>query len=696
MKTTFIFLAGMVLSSSISLAQEQEKPKELDEVVVEKETSTYTTKNGNIKVDVANSIYNAVPNTIDLIAKLPKIQISPDKQSISIIGKGNPLVYIDNQKVDCIELNSLAVDDIKTIEIINNPSSKYEAEGRAVILITRKFSKKEGYKVILSETTQFKKYINNYSGINTNFKTGKLEFKANFNYNQLKVWESNGNDFTIPDYSIQSNYLVTAVTQRPQFLFGGGVFYKINNDDYVSLNSNRRQQKDIFDIDTYTVNQDLNGTNNINTMNLNNEHREFTNTYLNYNHKIKSREVNLFTGLQYSSFNQQIASVISNNYNDTGFVLAQDRNQKFATNVASGRIDLEKKFKNETRVEFGGLYLQANAVTDFEVATINPVTSTQSNYRYKEENIATYTQVSGNYKKLSYSTGLRAENTIVKGTYDTSNDVSIRKNYINLFPKAEMEVAIDSSNTVSLNYAKSITRPDYSSTSQVSTYINPYFIWSNNINLNPSISDEITFNYQYKDKSLRVAYYRTTNPTFYGASYDDSQNILTFTTTNFEKETDFALELTLPFKYKIWKTTNVINLGQSKIEDNSAVVNSSKPSLYAYTNHIFSFHNTVELSFTAWGYTPQQLGVFDRSGLITMDAAISKTFFKQWDCTLSFDDIFRKMNFKDNFTINKVSTKGIYYTDSHLISVSIKYSFGKIKNSEFKEKSVDENSGRIK
>jgi hypothetical protein len=154
--------------------------------------------------------------------------------------------------------------------------------------------------------------------------------------------------------------------------------------------------------------------------------------------------------------------------------------------------------------------------------------------------------------------------------------------------------------------------------------------------------------------------------------------------------------LTLPFKYKIWTTTNVINLGQSKIEDNSAVVNSSKPSLYCYTNHIFRFHNTLEFSLTAWGYTPQQLGVFDRSGLITMDAAISKTFFKQWDCTLSFDDIFRKMNFKDNFTINKVSTKGIYYTDSHLISVSIKYSFGKIKNSEFKEKSIDENSGRIK
>ena len=236
MKTTRIVLFAALLSTVVAVAQEEQKPKVIDEIVVEKETKTYTTKNGNLKVDVANSIYKSVPNIVDLLAKLPKIQVSPDKESISIIGKGNPLLYIDNQKVDMNELNALSVDDIKTIEIINNPSSKYEANGRAVILITRKLSKKEGYKVTLSENAQFKKYFNNYSAINANFKTGKWEFKANFNYNQLKVWESNGNDFTMPDYDIHSNYLVTAITHRPQFYYGGGVFYKISEDDYFSLN----------------------------------------------------------------------------------------------------------------------------------------------------------------------------------------------------------------------------------------------------------------------------------------------------------------------------------------------------------------------------------------------------------------------------------------------------------------------------
>lgn len=693
--TVFLLI---LLSNHKTFAQEEEKekPKELEEVVIQNETKAVIVKNGNIKVDVANSIFNSVPNTIDLLSKLPKIQISPDRESISVVGKGNPLLYIDNQKVDMNELNSLSVDDIKTIEIIQNPSSKYEANGRAVILITRKFSKREGYKVIVSETASFQKKFNNFSGINSNFKTGKMEFKANFNYNQLKVWESNGNNFTMPDYDIQSNYLVTAITKRPQFLYGGGIFYKINEDDYLSMNISRRSQDDIFDIVTHTVNQNQNDIDDINTLTKNDENRSFTNTFLNYNHKIKSLDMVLFSGFQYSSFNQKMFSAILNNFNNTGFELSQNRNQKFGTDVLSGRVDLEKKFKNEAKLEFGGLYLQAESQTDFKVSVINPPSENFSIYNYKEKNIAAYSQFSGSYKKLNYMIGLRVENTIAQGKYDTESNLSIDKKYSNLFPKAQFEVAIDSSNTISLNYAKTITRPNFSSTSQISVYINPYFVWANNVNLDPTITDEIVVNYQYKDKSIKLGYFKTSNPVYYGANYDDSEKLLTFISTNFDKETNLNLELTLPFQYKFWKSINVLSFSQNKVEDKSAQVNKAKPNLYYYSNHIFSLPKKVELYITGFGLTKQEMGIYKGSAFFTINTAVSKTFFKQFDCTLSWNDIFRKMNFTNSFTINNVAARGVYFTDSHSVQLSIKYSFGKIKNSEFKEKSVDENSGRIK
>lgn len=676
--------------------KEEEKPKELEEVVIQKETKTFTNKNGNIKVDVANSILSNAPSVIDLLEKLPKVIVAPDKQSISIIGKGSPLLYIDNQKADMNDFNSLAMEDIKTVEVINNPSAKYEANGRAVILITRKFSKREGYKVSFTENAAFKKYFNNYTAVNGNFKTGSLEFKANFNYNQIKVWESNGNTFSMPNFDIASQYLVTAVTNRPQFIYGGGMFYKINEDDYLSVNFSRTAQEDDFVITTDTYNRDGVDINSINTLNTNTEDRNHTNAFLNYNHKIKSIGVDFFTGLQHTSFNQQMEGVISNDFNDIGYELEQFRNQRFGINVASGRIDLEKKFKNEMKLELGGLYLQAKANTFFEVITANPPAANQSIYFHKEKNIAAYTQFSGTYKKLNYTLGLRTENTIVKGKYKEAIEPTVSKNFINLFPKAQFEVVIDSSHTLSLNYAKTIARPDYSSTSQTSTYINPYFVWSDNINLNPTFTDEIALGYQYKDKSIRLAYYKITNPVYYSASYDNTQKLLTFTSKNFELETNLNLELTLPFKYKFWTTMNVFSAGINSIEDESAIINKAKPNLYYYSNHIFTLPKKMELYFTAWGITKQQLGIFERTPIFTMNAAFSKTFHKNLICSVSWNDILRKITIRENFVINEVSSKGVYFTDSHSVLLTVKYTFGQIKKSDYKEKSVDDNSGRIK
>ena len=684
---------------SILIAQlvfSQEKPKVLEEVKVVKETKTFTNKNGNIKIDVANSIFNSIPNTVDLLAKLPKVQISPDKESITVIGKGTPIIYIDNQMVTMNDLNALPVEDIKTVEIINNPSSKYEASGRVVILITRKLTKKEGYKVAITETASFQKNFNNYFGINSSIKQKKFEFKANFNFNQIKVWEGNANNFTIPNYDIISNYNVIAITKRPQFLFGGGLFYKINEDDYFSINANRRAQKDIFDIVTNTYNHQQTTINNINTLNANDEFRNFTNVFLNYNHKIKSIDGNLFTGFQYSNFNQEIDSQIFNNFNNTNFDLSQNRFQKIEINVYSARTDFEKEFKNKMKLELGALFLKANPTTDFQVTTINPSSDLSSNYNYKEINNAAYSNLSGTIKKVNYAIGLRVENTIAKGKNASESNLVIDKNYTNFFPKLEIGVPIDSTNTMTFNYSKSISRPNFSTASQLSTYINPYLVWNNNININPTIIEEISLAYQYKDKSVRLSYNNSKDPVYYAASYNDSQNLFTFQTKNFERESGFNLEFTIPFKYKLWTSTNTINGIINKIEDKVSVVNPSKPYLYFYSNNIFRLPKEVQLSLTSWGITQRTEGVFERNGLITFDMAVSKTFFKNLSCTLSYNDIFRKVKFNENFSSNNVTSKGVFYTDLHLVSIALRYSFGKIKNQEYKEKLIDENSGRIR
>ncbi|WP_264524540.1 TonB-dependent receptor domain-containing protein [Flavobacterium sp. N502536] len=695
----FLFLFLYLLS--LAGYAQNETPKDslsntLNEVVIARQIKTFTHTNGNVKVDVANSVYNAIPNTVDLLAKLPTVQVSSDRESISVVGRGNPLIYIDNQKVGMNDLNALAVADIKTIEIIQNPSSKYEAEGRAVILITRKFSKKDSFRTEISELASFKKKYNNYLGFNTSFKKNKLEWKANFNYNQLQPWETHSIDYQIPEAEIASKYDVEAYSKKRQFVFGGSLFYKINEDDYFSISVNSKLQKDLFPIHTTTVNTNKNIENNVLTYSDNDSKKSFVNSFLNYMKKIKAVDVQVFTGLQWSNFDQGLWSQVKNNYNDTQFEWAQLRDQKFKVNVFSGRIDVEKKFKNETKFEIGGLYSSANSKSDFDLFFYENKVNELSHYDFREQNLAAYSQFSGKIKKAEFSVGFRVENTNVDGKFKADSSPLIDKKYTNFFPKAQFSFPIDSLKSISVNYARSISRPNYSSLSQGTTYINPYFLYARNINLDPTIVNEISSTFQYRDKSVKLTYYRNTNPVYNSFFFDKELNVMTFKDVNFEKESAFMVDFELPFTYRFWTTTNSLVFVSEQIKDPSAVFRSSKPYFYYYSNNEFKLTKGYVLMVGFRTITKQYKGVFERNARTVVDMAVSKTFFKNWSCALNFNNVFKSIKEEEVFTINTIRSKARYLLDEREISVSVKYSFGKVKESEFKGKSIEEHSDRLR
>lgn len=90
-----------------------------------------------------------------------------------------------------------------------------------------------------------------------------------------------------------------------------------------------------------------------------------------------------------------------------------------------------------------------------------------------------------------------------------------------------------------------------------------------------------------------------------------------------------------------------------------------------------------------------RMGVFEHNANFIMNMSLSKTF-KKWNCTLNFNDVFRDTIYNEQFAINGVTSKARYVVDAHEISIAIKYSFGKIKETEFKGKTIDENENRIR
>lgn len=92
----------------------------------------------------------------------------------------------------------------------------------------------------------------------------------------------------------------------------------------------------------------------------------------------------------------------------------------------------------------------------------------------------------------------------------------------------------------------------------------------------------------------------------------------------------------------------------------------------------------------------QNKGVFERNARGIVDMAVSKTFFKNWNFALNFNNVFKNIDEEEVFTINNVSSKARYLVDEHEISISVKYSFGKVKETAFKGKSMEENSDRVR
>ncbi|MEL6918052.1 MAG: TonB-dependent receptor, partial [Bacteroidota bacterium] len=525
----------------------KENTTKLEGVEVTASKRAFSFVNGNLKVNVENPIFSAIPDPLGILEKLPGLQVSSDRESVSIIGKGSPLIYMGNQRISIEEFSLLSVDDIVSIEIIKNPSVKYEAEGRSVLLITRKNNQARDLKLKLSETASVKQNFNNYFSINGSYNRNKLTFKGNIAYNQLRAWESNSFEFRIPQRDVLTDYLVLIpVNDRQQINGGAGLFYQINKEDYFSANINLRRQADEFPIETDTFIQDRDVANAIRTETSNENSKDFFSGNLNYN-KSLGGGTNLFMGAQYSNFVQKLNTDIFNNTNDSGFARSQMREQRYQINAIAYRLDFEKVFKNGMKWELGGNINEARAGALTEIQNFDLPGITEIDYDYTENTYATYTQLSGNLgKKINYYTGIRIENNQVKGEFEEQGSPVVERNKTNLFPKANIGFQIDSTKNITLTYAESIGRPSFSNTSSITAFINPFLEGSGNINLKPTLTDEVSANFQWKDKSIYIGYSKIRFPIYYTIRFDEGADSAILSPVNIAKESGFDISLTLP------------------------------------------------------------------------------------------------------------------------------------------------------
>ena len=669
----------------------------LEEVQVIAERDAISIKNGNIKMRIANTEFATQPTPMALLSMFPRIIASPNGGSVDVIGKGTPLIYLNNQRISMDQLNSIPVNSIQDIELINNPSAKYEAEGRAVILVRRKKGYGDGIKIDLSETASWQRRFNNYAGINASMKKGKLELRSNFAYNQIMLWEGFDSDYSIDKNQTEADNSGTSITDRPQYILGGGFYYQINKGDYFSANANIRKFTGTGPIITNS-NTYENGTliNHFDSQVNEIGNRSFFTSNVNYNKQLTKYKAKLFFGLQYSKYIRDLDSEITNSANGDPFEILENRDQDFTINAYAARVDFEKKILNDVKWEVGANFSGAQAEAFSEFNSFIPIDFLSSFYDYAESNLAFYTQFSGRVKKLEYSVGIRSEDTSVEGGFRSADDLSIDLDQFIPFPRIMLGIPLDSNLTLTLNYAKTIRRPNYLNSSSISTYISPFLEYTRNVNLQPRRTGEFTANLQYKRQSMELGYSNQTNPTFVSIMLNDSTGRLISSPINAERQREYFVTIVNPLSYKKWSATNFIRFAWTKIEDESAIFQGVTPSAYIYSRHQFRLPKSFSLGATFWGITKRKTGIANTKGYSNLDLSISKNFKNKLTTSIYFNDIYRGFEIVSLNELNGIETNEIRFTDRKAFVISLRYSFGKTFKSKYQNKDVDDNLDRMK
>ncbi|WP_430906192.1 TonB-dependent receptor domain-containing protein [Maribacter sp. 2-571] len=689
---------SVVISNDLTLRLSlEEEDTALEAVTVTAAKPIAFNRGGNFTLDVTNPVLSSIPDPVALLEKLPGVQVSPDRESITILGKGTPLLYLDKQRISMDTYKTLSVDAIDSITILKNPSSKYEADGRAVVLIKGKAAKKEGVRINFKETLSQRQNGNSYHGIDLSLVGKRLQWNARLGYNLLQTWESNRFAFDIPEANTFTDYeVLIAVNDRKQTNAGTGLTYTINSTDYLSVNADMRLQNDTFPIATDTRLIQDGRERNIRTHTDNGNTKDFISVNANYNTRW-NETVGLFVGGQYTTFQQKLNTEIFN-ATDGGTLWAdENRNQSYGIDVFATRFDLEQDLGKHFKLELGANITEASANANARTQTTDPPRTTLTDFDYSERRYAAYTQVAGKIgAKITFNSGARIERNIVNAMETPSMLPSINRDNSYFFPKVLLEFRLDSTKQLLLNYAKSISRPDYSRTSVISAFINPFLEGSGNRGLLPAITQEWSATLQSKNKVVGFSYARRKAPIYFTIGYDEGLGKAVLSQRNLDREHFLEISANMPFSKGKWTATNYAAVSLRKTMDGNAWIGRATPYVYISTNHQFTIAKDTTLSFGGWGITRRGEGIFDRNGMLVMEAAITTTLLKKWRLALRFNDITRAMRFEEAYSVAGVTANGTYFADGRELALTVQYTLGKGHQKVQKNRTVDEELERIR
>ncbi|HIP37230.1 MAG TPA: TonB-dependent receptor [Crocinitomix sp.] len=688
----------------------------IDEVVINAKKPFISQKADRLVFNVQKT-YLSEKNTWEIIQNTPSVFINQD----NIIVKGSSSdIYINDKKIQLsgAELkNYLASIDgntVKSIEVINNPSAKYEANSSSIlnIILTKKTSL--GYKgsVITSYEQGF--YSRFSFGTSHFYTTKKVNLFANYNFSPKK--EKVTMDEYIHFYDINNEidsktlsfYNIVNKTNTHNVIFN--LDYKLSPKSKLSLSTSHffEPNKDTENItDGIFLNNTDDLTGKYNALSLSkNENKNFSYA-LGFTKNLKKEGETISIGVTYDFFNNTDNQQINTNYytnlnsfiNNNVFKVNSNQNIK----IYSSQIDYTLPLKKAVVLELGAKSSKietesGNAQFNYNGTDFIKDISKTDEYTYKETNYAAYASANKTWKKWYLQFGLRAEKTYLTGNSKSLNKIT-DTNYFKIFPTSYLSYFPSDKHDFSLSYGKHIERPKFRQLNPFQSYFSDFAVNVGNPYLKPAISHKLDFAYLYNSKHRFNIFYTSINDKIEDLSYqDNSSNIIKFVFANlkdtFQTGFDYSSYMSITKKwtfipnFTIYYKENSFNL-----IDNQQEIETQKiwRSVFQLRNN-FSLlkDNSLNISVLSVYASPIVRGSYTQSERKFIDIDFSKKIFKnKATVTLLFKDILNTDNLDFNTKYRNQQNGFFQKNETRYIKLGFTYNFG---NNKLRENNATKTS----
>ncbi|MDF3077298.1 MAG: TonB-dependent receptor plug [Sphingobacteriaceae bacterium] len=716
LRTAHVALAPYIselinLSKDISLGKIilEQKTNALKEVAVSANRPFIQQQFDKTVLNVESSIVSAGSTAMDVLEKAPGISVDQN-DNLSMRGRQGILVMIDGKKVPmsgaelATMLRGMSASSIDKIELVTNPSAKYEAAGNSGIIdIKLKKDKRNGTNGSITSSFTQGKYAKTSSGFNINSRSKKLNAFASYNYgfrkefNDLSIYRNfyNGVNFTGSDD--QQNYF------KPQY---NSHNYRAGLDFYAS-------PKTVIGFVASGFNLNIDRSSESKSTSINSSHTptsysltdaESANNRFNPSLNVNFKQVldtlgkEITADLDYASYNTNddqnyVTKFFNLNNSQTAspYLLYGTLNGNL--DIKSAKIDYTHPFKGkEARLEAGlksSLVEADNNLQFFDRSNGSDVydAGKSNHFLYKENINAAYVNVSKNWSKLSAQFGLRLENTQAKGTQLTNGE-NFDRSYSQLFPSGYIGYKFNAKHELGISVSRRINRPTYNQLNPFKYYINASTYSTGNPFLKPELtySFEITHTYN-QQLNMKYSYSRTVDNMISVLSLDNpSSNLVIQTDRNLALLNYYSFSLSTPAQITNWFTsTNNVTAYYGQYSGNLVNTNlrSGRATVQVNSNNNLTFSPTFSGEIVGTYQSREIYAFLDLNPIWSLSAGVQKQLWnKKASVKLNVGDMFYTNTVKATTRSNGYEEKFFQKRDTRTAAVSFTYKFGKSQGSQ--------------